>query len=66
MNTAHALSEGRNRAQLALHKTGLPATIRRVWASTRTAEDSATVIGCGVGQIVNRWRFAAAIAAELT
>lgn len=46
------LKASANRVQAALEDLGLPITVRQMPASTRTAEDAASAIGCTVGQIV--------------
>lgn len=51
MSTA-PLPEAAQRVQRALDERGVTAVVRELPASTRTAQDAAAAIGCGVGQIV--------------
>lgn len=46
------LKTSATRVQMALESLGLPVTVRQMPATTRTAEDAASAIGCSVGQIV--------------
>jgi prolyl-tRNA editing enzyme YbaK/EbsC (Cys-tRNA(Pro) deacylase) len=57
MSKTNTFPESTKRVQLALQKAGLAITVRQVQASTRTAEEAATAIGCGVGQIVKSMVF---------
>jgi len=57
MSDANKACAVTNRVQLALQKAGLSISVRKMLASTRTAEDAAAAIGCDVGQIVKSMVF---------
>jgi prolyl-tRNA editing enzyme YbaK/EbsC (Cys-tRNA(Pro) deacylase) len=51
MSNEQAIKGSAAKVQQALREHGLSTTVREMPASTRTAKEAATAIGCGVGQI---------------
>ena len=52
MGAENALKAGAARVQTVLENLGLLVTVRQMPATTRTAQDAASAIGCTPGQIV--------------
>ncbi|MBA2653280.1 MAG: hypothetical protein H0U73_13605 [Tatlockia sp.] len=56
-NETKTLSKSANLVQKWLEEKGLPFNVIELAASTRTAQDAANTIGCGLGQIVKSLLF---------